>query len=58
MVRKKLEFFQSLSIFKYIAVGNAKGGILKNGDILSVHDQDLSRIGATNEIGELLMAFS
>ena len=49
---------QSLSILEYNAVNNASEIILKNGDIRSVQEQDVSQIAETDEIRELFRALS
>ena len=55
---KEVEVLQDLSILEYIVVNKAKGRILKNADVLSVQERDVSQIGETDEIRELFMAFS
>ena len=55
---KEVGVLRALAILEYLALDNAREQILKNEDVLSVHDQDVSEIGETDEIRELFRAIS
>ena len=55
---KEVGVLQSLAILEYIAIDNAQEIILKNEDVGSVQEQDVSIIEETNNTGEMRRAIS
>ena len=55
---KEVELPQTLAILEYLALNSAWGRILKNGHVLSIHEKNVSKIGATGKIKEAFLAIS